>query len=121
MVTPLYCERPRRPEDPPILNNLHKIRLLPDSRLRAIYGADTIEAGHFCNYGLNPEFLPRFEAAGLKIAGLAVDTGEVRAVEIAAHPFYVATLFHPQLESKPGLPSPFVTAFLQAAMMSTTR
>jgi CTP synthase len=65
---------------------------------------------------VNPDFLPRFEAAGLSIAGVGADTGKARAIEIREHPFYVATLFHPQLESKPGAPSPLVTAFIQAAI-----
>ena len=68
----------------------------------------------FCNYGVNPNFVSRFEAAGVRIAGLG-DTGELRAVELPEHRFYVATLFHPQLESQPGRPSPFVTAYVSAA------
>ena len=116
VVTPLYCVRPRKPGDPPILNDLHPIRLLPGSKIRSIYGVDTIQAGHFCNYGVNPDYLARFEAAGLQIAGVAADTGDVRAFEIPDHAFYIATLFHPQLESKPGSPSPFVTAYLRAVI-----
>jgi len=34
---------------------------------------------------------------------------------MAAHPFFVATLFQPQLGSVEGDPHPVVTAFLQAA------
>ena len=79
-----------------------------------MYDRETIQAGHFCNYGVNPEYLARFEAAGLRIAGLG-EEGELRAAEIDAHPFYVITLFHPQLESEYGRPSPLVSAFLEAA------
>ena len=117
VITPLYCTKPRKAGDPPILNDLHAITLLPDSLLYSIYGIKTIEAEHYCNYGVNPDFIPRFEAAGLKIAAVAADTGEVRAVEIRQphHPFFDCTLFHPQLESRPGLPSPLVMAYLAAA------
>ena len=111
VVTPLYCALPRGPNDPPTLHDLHPIRLLPGSRLRSIYGVETIEAGHFCSYGVNPDYISRFEAAGIRIAGVG-DGGEIRAVELTDHRFYVATLFHPQLESQPGRPSPFVTAFV---------
>ena len=117
VVTPLYCVRPPKPGDPPVLNDSHSIRLLPGSRIRSIYGGiDTIEAGHFCNYGVNPEYLSRFEAAGLTVSGLSTDTGEVRAMEIRDHPFYIATLFHPQLESRPGAPSPVVDAYVRAVV-----
>lgn len=114
MITPFYCALPRRPNDPPTLHDLHPIRLMPGSRLGSVYGAETIEAGHYRNYGVNPEYVTRFEAAGLRIAGLG-DGGEVRAVEIPEHRFYVAALFHRQLESQPERPSPFVMAFVNAA------
>jgi CTP synthase (UTP-ammonia lyase) len=105
---------PRRAGDPPTLHDLHPIRLRAESRLRSIYGVDSIEAGHYCSYGVNPEYLPRFEAAGLRIAGVG-DGGDIRALELPDHRFYITTLFHPQLESRPGRPSPFVTAFVTAA------
>jgi CTP synthase (UTP-ammonia lyase) len=41
--------------------------------------------------------------------------GEARAVELYAHPFFVATLFQPQLSSSPDKPHPLVTAFVKAA------
>ena len=114
VVTPLYCAVPRGPDDPPTLHDLHPIRLLPGSRLRSVYAAEIIQAGHFCSYGLNPEFLPRFEAAGMRIAGIG-ETGDIRAMELPGHRFHVTTLFHPQLESQPGRPSPLVLAFVNAA------
>jgi len=114
VVTPLYCALPLDPNDPPTLHDLHPIRLLPGSRLRSIYGVETIEAGHYCNYGVNQEYVSRFEAAGMRIAGVGSE-GEVRAVEIPEHRFYVTTLFHPQLESQPGRPNPFIVAFVNAA------
>jgi CTP synthase len=114
VVTALYCAVPRGSNDLPTLHDLHPIRLLPGSRLRSIYGTETIEAGHFCNYSVNAEYLPRFVAAGLRIAGIG-DGSEVRAFEIPEHAFYVITLFHPQLESRPGRPSPFVTSLVTAA------
>lgn len=113
-MTPFYCAVPRRPDDPPTLHDLHPIRLQAGSRLRSIYGVDVIEAGHFCSYGVNPDYLERFEAAGLRIAGVG-DSGDIRALEVPDHRFYITTLFHPQLESRPGRPSPFVTAFVKAA------
>jgi CTP synthase (UTP-ammonia lyase) len=114
VITPLSCSVEPHTPDLPALHGLHPIRLLLNSRIRAIYGPDTIQAGHFCNYGVNPEYLARFEAAGLRIAGLG-EEGELRAAEIDAHPFYVITLFHPQLESENARPSPLVSALIAAA------
>jgi CTP synthase (UTP-ammonia lyase) len=114
VITPFLCTVPVAPGDPPFLHDLHPIRLLPGSRLHAIYGAPTIQAGHLCNYGVNPDYLSRFEAAGVRIAGIG-EEGDIRAIELPDHRFYVATLFHPQLESRPGRPSPLVLALLDAA------
>ncbi len=41
--------------------------------------------------------------------------GEARAIESPTHRFYIATLYQPQLSSKPGKPHPLVLAFVQAA------
>jgi CTP synthase (UTP-ammonia lyase) len=41
--------------------------------------------------------------------------GNVRIVELRSHPFFVATLFVPQLSSEPGDPHPLIVAFLEAA------
>jgi CTP synthase (UTP-ammonia lyase) len=41
--------------------------------------------------------------------------GEVRALELDDHPFYVATLFLPQLRSAPGAPHPLIRGFAEAA------
>ena len=46
----------------------------------------------YCNYGLNPDYRPAFERAGLRVSGLGAD-GEVRIVELPQHPFFLATLF----------------------------
>jgi len=63
---------------------------------------------------VNPDYVPRFDAAGLQIAAVGED-GDVRAMEIPGYRFYIATLFHPQLESHREKPSPLVSAFVNAA------
>jgi CTP synthase (UTP-ammonia lyase) len=39
----------------------------------------------------------------------------VRVVELTDHRFFVATLFVPQLSSRPDAPHPLITALLKAA------
>ena len=67
-----------------------------------------------CNYGLNPRYRHGFSKERLQITGTD-STGEVRIVELSDHPFFVATLFLPQLRSQPDAPHPLVLAFLAAA------
>jgi CTP synthase (UTP-ammonia lyase) len=42
--------------------------------------------------------------------------GEVRLVELSDHPFYVGTLYQPQLSSTPDSPHPLIVAYLRAAL-----
>ena len=42
------------------------------------------------------------------------DTGEVRAVERADHPFFIGTLYQPQRTSSPDAPHPLWVAFVSA-------
>jgi CTP synthase (UTP-ammonia lyase) len=69
---------------------------------------------HWCNYGLAPAYADRLEEHGLVIAALADDAG-VEAVELRNHPFFLATLFQPQIGSIAGRPlHPVIDAFVGA-------
>lgn len=69
---------------------------------------------YYCNYGLNPEYRGSLERAGLVVSGTGTD-GEVRIVELPAHPFFLATLFLPQARSSPGRPHPIIAGLAVAA------
>jgi CTP synthase (UTP-ammonia lyase) len=92
-----------------------EITLREGSRLRTIYGASRAEEQYHCNYGLNPRYAELFtNTSGLRIA--ATDAaGEVRAVELEDHRFFLATLFQPERSGLRGIEHPLVTAFLTAA------
>lgn len=87
---------------------------MPGTIATSAYGSqESIE--HFrCNFGLNPEYQGQVETGGLQATGRD-ENGEVRVVELRGHPFFVATLFLPQLSSQPGAPHPLILAFLKAA------
>lgn len=87
----------------------------PTCRSAAIYGRWRIVEQYHCNYGLNPQYRAALERAGLHIVG-EDDQGDARVVELAGHPFFIATLFQPQLESSPGAPAPLVRALVDAAI-----
>lgn len=91
-----------------------QVVLTPDSRAAELYGTGAVEEDFFCNYGLNPDYRPRLEAAGLDVTGVD-EAGEARIVELAEHPFYIATLYCFQTRSAPGHPHPLVAGLLDAA------
>lgn len=98
-----------------LVGKTQTIKILPGSLLQRAYGRQEAAEQFACNYGLNPRFRDNIEKSRLKITGVDLD-GEVRAVEVFDHPFYVATLFLPQILSKPGRPHPLVVAYVRAAL-----
>jgi CTP synthase (UTP-ammonia lyase) len=63
---------------------------------------------------VNPERVAELQRGELRVTGSDAD-GEVRVVELPKHPFYIGTLFVPQLRSRIGRPHPLITAFVRAA------
>ena len=96
-----------------------KIKILSGSLIHQAYGQDEVTEKFVCNYGLNPKFRDIIEKGPIKIIGVDLD-GEVRAVEISGHPFYVGTLYQPQISSAPGSPHPLFISYLRAALAFQT-
>jgi CTP synthase (UTP-ammonia lyase) len=104
-VTALACS---------LVGEHHPVTLVPGTRTAAMYQtADSVEP-FYCRYGLNPRYRELVEQHGLVISGLGED-GEVRALELPDHPFFVAVLYVPMARSAPGHPHPLVTEFAAAA------
>lgn len=83
------------------------------SRLAAAYGSDVFSEGYRCRYGLNPRFVTSLLDGGLRAAATG-PAGDVRALELADHPFFVATLFQPERAALEGRTPPLVRAFVLA-------
>ena len=92
-----------------------QLKILPGTLLHSICGSTDHSEQYYCNYGVNEEYEKQFQASGLRVSARGIH-GETRAVELAEHPFFLATLFQPQLSSRPEAPHPFWLAFLRAAM-----
>jgi CTP synthase (UTP-ammonia lyase) len=97
-----------------LVGKAEAIRISPHTIAQRAYGRDEATEQFRCNFGLNQSYLTYFANGLLKVTG--TDTaGEARIVELSGHPFFVATLFLPQLLSHPGAPHPLVLAYLKAA------
>ena len=86
----------------------------PGSYLQSFYAKDIVEEEFFCNFEVNPDYEWAAIEAGFPVVARG-SHGEIRAIESPTHRFFLATLFQPQLSSKPGMPHPLVLAFVQAA------
>jgi CTP synthase (UTP-ammonia lyase) len=96
------------------------LRLVPGTRLHEIYGVDEIRETYRCSYGLNPEYLPRLAAGGMRIA-VTGPAGEARALELPAHPFFFLTLFQPERSALVGHSHPLVKTFVAAASATSAQ
>lgn len=115
VVTPVACAVPGRKENAPKLSGaVPEIRIRPGSYLHAFYKKDVVAEEFFCNYEVNLEFQGPVIDAGFSIAARG-EQGQIRAIELQSHRFFIATLFQPQLSSKPGKPHPIIVEFLRAA------
>jgi CTP synthase len=57
----------------------------------------------------------RLEDEGLVAGGTSPDGRLVEMVELPDHPFYVASQFHPEFNSRPNRPEPLFREFVGAA------
>ena len=89
------------------------VRFVPGSRIASAYGATEATERYRCRYGLNAEFRSALLAGPLRATAEDED-GEVRAVELDNHPFFVATLFQPERAALAGKSVPLVVAFVTA-------
>jgi CTP synthase (UTP-ammonia lyase) len=81
------------------------------TRLRHICGPDPFVGFHFCGFGVVDNYVHELSAHGLVTSAHADDAG-LEGVELPDHPFFIATLFQPQMAALDGGPlHPLVTAF----------
>ena len=115
MICSVSCAVPNRTDGAPKLSGtVPQIRLRPGSYLARAYGKEVVEEEFFCNYEVNPDFEWTAMEAGFPVVARGANQ-ECRAIESPAHVFFVATLFQPQLSSRPNQPHPLIVAFVEAA------
>jgi CTP synthase (UTP-ammonia lyase) len=110
VITPLACA---------LVEANDMVRFAPGSRLAVAYGTLESREGYRCRYGLNPAVARELTAGPLRATATDA-TGEVRAVELDGHPFFVATLFQPERAALAGTTPPLALALVRAAIASTS-
>jgi CTP synthase (UTP-ammonia lyase) len=98
-----------------LLGEERPVTAVAGTRLAALCGSAPFTGFHWCNYGLVPDREAALAETGLVVAARAPDAG-VEAVELPGHPFYLATLFQPQVgSSASGRLHPVIGALVSAA------
>jgi CTP synthase len=92
------------------------VELAEGTRARETYGDAVVHERHRHRYEVNNHFRPRLVEAGLIVSGTFQEGRLVEIVELADHPWFVASQFHPEFKSRPTRPAPLFRDFVGAAL-----
>ncbi len=92
------------------------VDLVEGTRAHAAYGDAVIHERHRHRYEVNNHYRPRLVDAGLVVSGTYQEGRLVEVIEIADHPWFVASQFHPEFKSRPTRPAPLFRDFVGAAL-----
>lgn len=90
-------------------------QLAISTKAAQLYGAFVIRERHRHRYEFNNAYRDRFAKADFVFSGNSPDGKLVEVIELAKHPFFVASQFHPEFHSKPHKPHPLFRGFIAAA------
>ena len=90
-------------------------QLQEGSRVLKIYGTPQIEERHRHRYEFNNDYLPQYEAAGMRCSGRNPESGLVEIVEIPDKRWFIGTQFHPEYQSTVLKPHPLFMDFVRCA------
>jgi CTP synthase (UTP-ammonia lyase) len=98
-----------------LVDKTDRIKVKPGTQLGSIFGREEAVEQFWCSFGVNPKYAERLEAGGLRVSATDDGGGNIRAVELPSHRFFLGTLFIPQLSSTATKPHPVMLAFVNAA------
>src|SRR3954454_25275688 len=91
------------------------IRYTPGTLIARIAGTDRSVERYHCSYGIAPEYVDTLQAAGV-VFGAHDEDGAPRALELPEHPFFLGTLFQPELAGDGTRAHPVIRAFAEAVV-----
>lgn len=91
-------------------------RLAEGSQAQKAYGVPDVRERHRHRYEFNNAYRETLTAHGLVLSGLSPDQRLVEIVELRDHPWFVATQFHPEFNSRPHRPHPLFSGFVGGAL-----
>ena len=90
------------------------VELAPGSLIERLLGTSRTVERYHCSYGIADDHLDLLAAHGMRFTGRD-ETGAVRAAELPDHPFYLATLFQPELAGDGTTVHPVIRGLVRAA------
>lgn len=104
-IAPLGCS---------LRGEIRPVEPVPGTWFHAITGGMTAAGMHYCAYAATPETVDALTRSGWLVEATAPDAGP-EVLRLTTHPFYVLTLFQPQIGASRGGPlHPLLLAFAAA-------
>ena len=94
---------------------VYPCKLQPGTRAAEAYGEALVYERHRHRFEFNNHYREPLSAAGMVFSGTSPNGRLVEVVELRDHPFFVASQFHPEFRSRPGVPHPLFRDFMRAA------
>ncbi|MEY3298685.1 MAG: synthase [Cyanobacteriota bacterium] len=98
---------------------LYPCRLAPNTLASRLYGEEVIYERHRHRYEFNNAYRNLFLESGYQVSGTSPDGRLVEIVELPGHPFFIASQFHPEFQSRPSAPHPLFLGLVSAALGQT--
>src|SRR5689334_10595950 len=94
---------------------LYPCLLQKGTKAAAVYGVPRVDERHRHRFEFNNAYRESFTEHGMIFSGLSPDGKLVEIVELADHPYMVASQFHPEFLSRPMKPHPLFAGLMKAA------
>ena len=95
---------------------LYPCRLSPNTLAFKLYQEEVIYERHRHRYEFNNAYRNLFLENGYVISGTSPDGRLVEIIELTNHPFFIASQFHPEFQSRPSTPHPLFKGFIEASL-----
>jgi len=95
---------------------LYPCRLAPDTLASRLYRDEVVYERHRHRYEFNNAYRNLFMESGYTVSGSSPDGRLVEIIELPDHPFFIASQFHPEFQSRPSRPHPLFSGLVEAAL-----
>ncbi len=95
---------------------VYPAKLTPGSLADRLYGEPLVYERHRHRWEVNNRYRKQLAEAGMIASGISPDDRLVEIIEIPAHPYFIASQFHPEFTSRPDHPNPLFAGLVAAAL-----
>jgi len=93
-----------------------RVKIKPSTLAHRLYRQEEATERFRHRYEINPAYVERLEKNGFVFSGMTADNRIMQIGELANHPFFIGSQFHPEFTSRPLRPNPLFGGFVRACV-----